>query len=132
MRARKLWGTSGGIAPWLSSGTMASGDQAWMVMESPYHLREKVSVSAHTLGGVESDFTIGSLRQAFSQAPAGGTMIRHEVFWPILRLPRTERNAPILTTDRRILYDWRVDFEEPPDGLDAMLDFTPWYFLDRA
>lgn len=104
--------------PYQSSPTILNGDEVEVMGAQPYALREFCSVNGDTSG-----LTIAlseSLRFSLSGIGSRWCFVRHRGFWPLLRLPKDQRDSPLVTHDHRISYTFDAQLEEAIDVLDAL------------
>ena len=101
---------------WGGSGAIAAGD--WLTLESelPNYSREQLEVSTWSTTGATST----TKQTVFSYS--GTTWARHSDFYPVLRMPESEINTPILVSQNRIIFELQVTLVLDIEGIVAILE----------
>jgi len=108
---------TGGAFPYLSSATLAAGDEVVMQASAPeLHQRELLLVSSFAS---TSTITLDTqaVRYDWTGVPA---LVRHRDFYPILRQPVDRIGESILLSERRIGYTLDLHLVEDAGGIEAI------------
>jgi len=103
--------------PYNGSATLASGDEVEFLGNQPRALRQLVTVSSFSAGDILVTGEV--LSYDFAAQGARWVLVRHRGFWPVLRLPKENRNASVITDDHRISYTLDVELEEAIDAIES-------------
>jgi len=92
------------FAPWESAATLTAGDIVHVASPAPSHQKEELEIAtyASTTSTGSATFT-----DTFRYDHGSPSILRHRDFFPMLFLPESEINKPILSHDHRI--SWTFD-----------------------
>jgi hypothetical protein len=94
------------FSAWESSATLASGDEVVIETEPMLGISEWHKLSAYS----SSQFTFSTDKTRYNLS-AANAMIRWHRFWPALRLPSDQLDAPVLTDEHGIGWSFEVELE---------------------
>lgn len=94
------------FSAWESSATLASGDEVVIETEPMIGISEWHKLSAYS----STQFTFSTDKTRYDLANTNA-MIRWHRFWPALRLPSDQLDAPIITDEHGIGWSFEVELE---------------------
>lgn len=101
--------------PYDDAPSLASGEEVEILGSQPLGLRCFTTTGSTISGNAATNVTMAGVTFDFVEAGARWVLLRQRGFWPLLRMPISERNQPMITDDHRISYTLDVVLEEAID-----------------